>query len=74
MKCQRICPGNRAYVKWIEKNETFSEEETQLLRAGLSEDALPGAIRAKLDRMGLIRFFGLKKCLEMFSRKLTILL
>jgi epoxyqueuosine reductase len=74
MKCQRICPENRAYVKWIEKNETFSEEETQLLRAGLTKDALPGSIRDKLDRMGLIRFFGLKKCLEMFSRKLTILL
>jgi len=70
----RICPENRAYVKWIEKNETFSEEETQLLRAGLTEDALPGATREKLERMGLIRFFGLNKCLEMFSRKLTILL
>ncbi len=74
MKCQRICPENRAYVKRIEKNETFSEEETQLLRMGLTEDTLPGSIRDKLDRMGLIRFFGLKKCLEMLSRKLTLLL
>jgi len=74
MKCQRICPENRPYVKWIEKNETFSEAETQLLRKGLTKDTLPGSIRDKLDRMGLIRFFGLKKCLEMLSRKLTLLL
>jgi epoxyqueuosine reductase len=74
MKCQRICPQNQAYVKWIEKSETFSEEETQLLRAGLTENDLPGSIRDKLDRMGLIRFFGLTKCLEMLSRKLTLLL
>ncbi len=74
MKCQRICPENRAYVKEIEKNETFSEEETQLLRGGLTEETLPGSIRDKLERMGLIRFFGMKKCLEMLSRKLTLLL
>jgi len=74
MKCQRSCPENRAYVKWIEQNESFSEEETQLLRTGLDENDIPGSIRDKLDRMGLIRFFGLKKCLETLSYKLKLLL
>lgn len=74
MKCQRTCPENRAYVKWIEQNESFSEEETQLLRSGLTENDLPEAIRDKLERTGLIRFFGLKRLLEVLSRKLNLLL
>lgn len=74
MKCQRICPVNRPHIEWIEKSETFSEEETLLLRKGVTENDLPESIREKLDRIGLIRFFGLQKCLEMFSRKLTLLL
>lgn len=74
MKCQRICPENQDYIKRIEDNESFSEEETQLLRTGLSENDIPGSIQDKLERMGLIRFFGLQKCLEVFSRKLNLLL
>lgn len=74
MKCQRSCPENRAYVKWIEQNESFSEEETKLLRSGLTENDIPSSIHEKLDRMGLIRFFGLKKLLEVLSRKLNLLL
>ncbi|MCU0286608.1 MAG: hypothetical protein MUF15_09430 [Acidobacteria bacterium] len=74
MKCQRACPENHEYVKWIEKNETFSEEETLLLRKGLTEQDMPASIRDKLERLGLIRFFGLPKCLEVFSRKLNLLL
>ena len=74
MKCQRICPENKSYINWIEKNETFNEEETQLLRKGLTEDNLPDEIRDKLDRLDLIRFFELKNCLEMLSRKLSLLL
>jgi epoxyqueuosine reductase len=74
MKCQRICPENRVYVNWIEENETFSREETNLLRQGLTVETVPAPIRDKLDRLDLIRFFGLKECLEMFSRKLNLLL
>ncbi|HLP59613.1 MAG TPA: 4Fe-4S double cluster binding domain-containing protein [Candidatus Deferrimicrobium sp.] len=74
MKCQRICPENRDYVNWIEENETFSEEETQLLRVGLNENNIPEPVKDKLARMGLIRFFGLQNCLEVFSRKLKLLL
>ncbi len=48
MKCQRTCPENRAYVKWSEKNETFSDEETQLLRTDLTANDIPGSIRDKL--------------------------
>ncbi|MGE5342126.1 MAG: hypothetical protein ACM3SY_11685 [Candidatus Omnitrophota bacterium] len=74
MKCQRACPENRAHVNWIETNETFSEDETHLLRGGLSEETVSDSIRERLDRMGLIRFFGLKNCLEIFARKLPLLL
>jgi epoxyqueuosine reductase len=74
MKCQRICPENKSYINWIEENETFTEEETRLLREGLTEDNLPAEIRDKLDRLDLIRFFDLKNCLEMLARKLTLLL
>lgn len=74
MRCQRICPENRPYINWIEQSETFTQEETRLMREGLTEETLPQNIREKLDRTDLIRFFGLKECLEMLSKKLNLLL
>ncbi|MGD1147996.1 MAG: 4Fe-4S double cluster binding domain-containing protein [Thermoanaerobaculaceae bacterium] len=72
-RCQIVCPENRPFRKWVEDDWEFSEEETSLLLDGLTGATLPDPIRAKLDAMGLIEFFGLEECLQMLSRKLAIL-
>lgn len=72
-RCQIVCPENRAFRRWVEDDWEFSEEETSMLLEGLTGTKVPDAIRAKLDAMGLIEFFGLEECLQMLSRKLAIL-
>ena len=72
-RCQIVCPENRPFRRWIEDDWEFSEEETSLLLDGLTGATVPDPIRAKLDAMGLIEFFGLEECLQMLSRKLAIL-
>ena len=72
-RCQIVCPENRPFRRWVEDGWEFSEQETSLLLEGLTGATLPDAIRAKLDGMGLIEFFGLEECLQMLSRKLAIL-
>lgn len=74
IKCQRNCPVNLPLTKNIEKNESFTEEETQLLRTGLNDGTLPDSIREKLTRLNLIQFFGVEKCLNMLSKKLNMFL
>jgi len=74
-KCQVVCPANgkfRSRPPAVE--ESFSEEETGILRDGPGSGKLPAALRRKLDRLGLIRFFGLSECLEMLKKKLSLLL
>jgi epoxyqueuosine reductase len=71
-RCQIVCPENRPFRRWVEDGWGFSEDETSLLLGGTTGATLPAAIRAKLDAMGLVEFFGLDECLEMLSRKLAI--
>lgn len=72
-RCQIVCPENRAFRRWVEDGWEFSEEETSILLAGATGATLPASIRAKLEAMGLIEFFGLEQCLQMLSRRLAIL-
>ena len=71
--CQIVCRENRPFRNWVEDDWEFSEAETSLLLDGLTAATVPEAIRAKLDAMGLIEFFGLEECLQMLSSKLAIL-
>ncbi len=73
-RCQIVCPENLPFRNWIEDEEEFSQDETEQLVRGLTPQTLTPGIRGKLEKMGLIEFFGLPQCLEMLSRKLTILL
>jgi uncharacterized Fe-S center protein len=31
MRCQDVCPENKAVLSWVEDREEFSEEEARLL-------------------------------------------
>jgi len=72
-RCQIVCPENRPFRIFVHDGWEFSEDETALLLRGSTPETLPPALRARLDAMGLIEFFGLENCLEMLSRKLAIL-
>ncbi len=73
-RCQRVCPLNRHWKKWIEEGPEFDAVETEALRGGLRAAGLWPELRAKLDASGLVDFFGLDHCLEMFAVKLRVLL
>lgn len=74
-KCQFVCPANAKFRSQPPAaEECFSEEETGFLRGGPGAGKLPATLRRKLDRLGLIRFFGLSECLEMLKKKLSLLL
>jgi len=74
-RCQIVCPANaKLRAAPPEQEETFNEDETALLIEGPPPEKLPPLLKQKLDRMGLIRFFGFSACLEMLKRKLPLLL
>jgi epoxyqueuosine reductase len=73
-RCQRVCPLNRHWGLWMEEGPEFDAVETEALRDGLPAADLWPDLRAKLDASGLVDFFGLDNCLEMFAVKLQVLL
>lgn len=58
LHCQRVCPQNKKHWSWIEDKEEFSEEETALLLAGVTEPNLPKTMKEKLERLSLIEYLG----------------
>jgi epoxyqueuosine reductase len=56
--CQTVCPLNRGRLKSQRAPDEFSEEETALLVDGAPAEALPRALTARLDRMGLLEYLG----------------
>ncbi len=53
--CQRVCPENKDLREWIQEGEeSFSEEETTRLLAGVPLDRLPGPMVEKLQRLDLV--------------------
>jgi epoxyqueuosine reductase len=53
MRCQSICPENKANRTWIEDRCEFSEEETALLLSGAPVEQLPTAMVQKLQSLAL---------------------
>ena len=71
MHCQRVCPENRELIQWIEEEEEFSEEETNLLLLGVAQESLPGSTLGKLKRLSLTDYFGcLPRNLGVFLEKI----
>jgi epoxyqueuosine reductase len=48
MRCQTVCPENRAVLDWYEDRAEFSEEETALLIRRVPLDRLPAETAAKV--------------------------
>jgi epoxyqueuosine reductase len=51
MRCQTVCPENRAVAEWFEDRAEFSEEETDLLIRGVPVDRLPPETVAKMKSL-----------------------
>ena len=51
MRCQSVCPENRAVLDWFEDRAEFSEQETNLLVQRVPLDQLPAETAAKLKSL-----------------------
>ena len=51
MRCQSVCRVNKPYLNKIEKGQTFSEEETELILNRTPVEQLNSETRIKLERM-----------------------
>lgn len=68
MRCQMVCPENRDFLKDRDKEEQFTEEETETILRKISPADLPQEISAKLGRLGI------DWMLPLLSRNLAALL
>jgi epoxyqueuosine reductase len=57
MICQKVCPANKAFVKWIETGVTFDNEETDLILDGFSRERLPLKTIEKLKRLDIMSYY-----------------
>lgn len=67
MRCQSICPENKAFLSRIETWETFSRYETAALMAARVPEQIPGPVSSKLER------WGLEGYLKVLGRNLDLL-
>lgn len=58
MICQKVCPANKAVVKWIEDGATFDNEETDLILKRIAQEHLPKETIAKLKRLNLLEYYN----------------
>lgn len=54
LRCQRVCPIDKAFLKWIEDREEFSEQETAMLLEGTSREKLPPETVKKLQHLSIL--------------------
>jgi len=59
MKCQQVCPENRAVIQLKERGVTFSEEETSMILRETPEKRLPQALSSKLRRLNIDEYYSL---------------
>lgn len=72
LHCQRPCPPDREFMKWIEDEEEFSEQETAMLLNGVPREALPAETAEKLQRLSILEDIGmLPRNLGVFFRERT---
>jgi epoxyqueuosine reductase len=58
MRCQTVCPENRAVLEWFEDRVEFSEHETGLFIERAPIDRLPAETAAKLKSLEINEDFG----------------
>ena len=70
MRCQRACPLNKQFLRWVGEEEEFSEEETALLLDGASRDRLSEETVRKLMHLDILDDVGiLPRNLGVFFKK-----
>ena len=57
MICQKVCPANKEFVKWIEAGAAFDHEETALVLDSVSENQLPHATLEKLKKLEIMEYY-----------------
>ncbi len=57
MKCQTVCPENRAFSKIKERIESFNEEETNLILKRIPKDELPEDLQYKLKGLNMEEYY-----------------
>jgi hypothetical protein len=57
MYCQRVCPVNKDFIRWIGEEEEFSEEETLLLQC-VPLEKLPATMLRKLKHLSLVDYLS----------------
>ena len=57
MICQKVCPANKDFVKWIEAGVTFDDAETDLILDGAPEERLPQETHEKLKTQGMMEYY-----------------
>ncbi len=68
MICQKVCPANKDFVKWIESGATFDSEETALILTGVPDDRLPQKTLDKLKNLNVMEYYN------MLGRNLRVLM
>ena len=53
MICQKVCPVNKTFRRWVVDGPVFSEAETACLAEGLSEKKIPDPLARKIEQLGL---------------------
>jgi epoxyqueuosine reductase len=68
MICQKACPANKDFIKWIVTGATFDNEETDLILDGLSKNQLPRKTLEKITRLDMMRYY------DVLGRNLKVLI
>ncbi|MHA2399474.1 MAG: 4Fe-4S double cluster binding domain-containing protein [Promethearchaeota archaeon] len=66
--CQKVCPADKKFLKWVEKGPEFTSEETYLLLTSVELDNLPLKTKEKIKSIGLDEYY------EYISRNLGVFL
>ncbi len=68
LRCQEVCPENRAVAHRREEGVSFAEEETDLILRGASKDQLPPDLFSKLQGLNMDEY------LSVLPRNLAVLI
>ena len=58
MVCQKVCPVDKRFRKWIVDGPSFSAQETDLIMQNARRYELPGETVQKLDQLDMIEYLG----------------
>jgi epoxyqueuosine reductase len=58
MVCQKVCPVDKSFRKWIVDGPTFSAQETDFIIQNVNQDKLPREIVQKLAQLDMMEYIG----------------